>query len=129
MSACVFDDSFHLACAHDSSRLGVMRCVSLRRQRDPVSVMYDVLAHPTLCDCVCLCLRAGITQCMCSERNRFISFFTLFSSFSLFRCEHKVNLRKSRQIPEQSEEAELRQTGNTNSSPEKCQFYITSTSL
>lgn len=47
--------------------------------------------------------------------------FQTFISFSLFRSEHKVNLRKFRQRPEQSEEAEGRQTGNTISSPEKCQ--------
>lgn len=46
---CARGDSFHLARTHDNSRLGVMRCVSLQRQRDPVSLMHELLAHPAQC--------------------------------------------------------------------------------
>lgn len=54
LCVCEFGDSFYLACSHDNSRLEVMRCVLLQRQRDPVSLTYEVLAHPAQCVFVCV---------------------------------------------------------------------------
>lgn len=58
---CVFGDSLYLACAHHNSRLGVVRCVSLQRRRDPASLTCTVLARPVQPSCVCwsLCMWSG----------------------------------------------------------------------